>query len=485
MRTRTFIGAAAVAVGVAAACTGGGVSGPASSAADSATSDGAGQDTAAKDGTAGLDASPASDTATGGSDTGSGGGDAAPGDSDTGSGGGDTAVAGSIPLEQFASAVAEATCAAIAKCSLGWQFSSLAACKSFYEFAAQGEGGDINPAALVKAGKATYDPVAAAKCIAEITKSCNPLKKKIPAACAQMIKGTTKDGSPCDGSSECASGWCNKAAKPNCPGVCTPAADLGGACDGNDACKGDLTCNGLKCGQPTGGKAGAACSPSSCDAGLWCKDPDGPASSCTALGDLGTACDKNQPSCKAGLWCAEAAGGETKCVAQAKIGEACPPVSGSAGPFGVQAGPCPAGARCVMTAGKVGGATCMPVVKQGEACTAEGQCSAIDLTCAGAASGKGQCTPLPGAGESCTPPNFFAGQFFSCALPLFCDEATKKCGPAPKAGQPCLLICDGDLKCVSGTCALPAKAGEPCDDDNACSTGLTCVDGKCAAPVCR
>ncbi len=452
---------------IAVACTsgGGGGGGPGATPSDISGGDSTGGDAAAGDAKAGSDATSSGDTATGG---------------------GDTASPTSIPLDQYSGAVMDAMCAMMAKCGGGWQFSSLAACKAFFEFSLKGEGeGVFSAQARVKAGKATYDPVLAAKCIGEFTKGCGSLGKKTPAACAQALKGTAKDGATCTNDADCVSGSCKKSGASGCPGICAAPVDQGAECAKNSGCKGDLTCNGLKCGAPSGGKAGEACSVGSCGDGLWCQNAGSADSKCAAFGDTGAPCDDEQASCKAGLWCQQGANNERKCAAQSKLAEACPPGASAGTLFssGV-AGPCPVGAHCVLKPGSLAGAVCMTSAKLGEACSMEGECLGMDLTCAGAPSGKGVCKVVPAAGEACTQPNFMAGQLFSCLMPSFCNVTTNKCGPAPKVGEPCVLFCDGDLVCAKGKCAARAKVGQPCGDVP-CANNLDCDNDICVAPVCK
>ncbi len=412
--------------------------------------------------------------------------------------GGDTVtpdIAGGtpIPLDQLEAAMFVALCTAMNNCSSSFGFASLDSCKVF--FAVSDDGGPTDMIVLAKAGKVKYDPVQAGKCLAAFTGSCSALTSgKAPLACQLAFQGTIEDGQPCDQGEVCKSYYCKKPVAMSfaCPGVCAQPLAAGGACQSGDACKGDLLCIGEKCTAPTPGKAGDACSDSSCGPDLYCKsDNTTGKQQCTAKGNANDPCE-DAVACKTGLTCGMV-DTVAKCVAQAKLGDPCKiggggsgGGAGSGGPFAnSEGGPCLGTARCVTKPGGTPGeGVCAAVAKVGEPCIAEGQCFGRDTSCADFKDGKGTCKLLPAKGAACLQPNFMAGQLFSCLPPFVCDATKKVCVDPPTVGQECMFLCAAGLNCNQGKCMAKAKSGESCQDAS-CIKGLECIDGKCGAPVCK
>jgi hypothetical protein len=85
------------------------------------------------------------------------------------------------------------------------------------------------------------------------------------------------------------------------------------------------------------------------------------------------------------------------------------------------------------------------------------------------------------AGDDCTDDR-------PCALGFVCEAS--KCLDAHVAlGERCTLdgtyVCPDGARCApaatDGTCVLLKKAGEACDNPDACALGLSCTGGTCQA----
>lgn len=451
---------------------------------DTASSDTASSDTAAGDSTAsdasGADAttdaasSDAATTDTSGSDTASG----------------DSAGGAPVPLDQFTQKIYEAMCGAMVGCG-GHAFATVQGCMAFLTSQFDDQEGPIEMVALVKAGKATYDAVAAGKCLAMYS-SCNIVTSgKTPAECAGVFIGNVADGASCDQDEECKSAYCKKSntLDSSCPGVCAAKATAGAACQEDSACAGDLLCIADVCTAP-GGKVGDSCTSNSCGDGLYCASGDGPTNVCKAKLNANMPCD-DEKACKAGLFCGMSASGDEQiCQAQAKLGEPCGGASGSGSggfgsdAFGAAIGPCEGAAICA-SPGVGQPAVCVKQAKIGEACSSNAQCGGMDVQCQGLSTGKaGTCQPLPGKEQPCKQPDFTIGQLFTCQLPLVCDAATSKCVDPPGAGQSCLLFCAKGLTCSGGKCTAKSTEGQPCGA-TPCADGLICDGDKCIKPVCK
>ena len=457
-------------------------------------------DAAAGDATAGGDTSAADSTGTGGdaaiadtlADT--AGADGTP--TDTGAadtGASDTSATGPVPLDQFTAKIFEAMCAAMVNCG-GHTFATVEGCVGFVTSQIDDQDGPADMVALAKAGKASYDAVAAGKCMALYSNCTLITSGKAPGECAAVFTGTTADGGDCDQDEACKSGYCkhNDMLDPSCPGVCTAKAKVGSVCQEDDGCEGDALCIGDLCAAP-GGKLGDACSGNSCGTGLYCVSSDGPQNVCAAKLDVSMPCN-DEMACKDGLFCGmNPAGDGAICQTQAKIGAACGgggsgSGSGSGGfgsdAFGTTSGPCEGKAICA-SPGVGKPAVCVAQAKVGEACSSNAQCGGMDVQCAGLTDSKpGTCQPLPGKEQPCSQPDFTKGVLFTCQLPLVCDPASSKCSDPPGVGQSCMLFCAQGLTCSDGKCAAKATEGQPCGAAQ-CASGLSCDGTKCVKAVCK
>ncbi len=485
---RYVVLAALAACGTSGGTSGGGGGGGAT-ATDAAAGDGAtaattdtqsGGDGATTTDTTGTGDGKVTDTATPPADTATSG--------DTG-GGADTGgpVGKPVPLEQLEAELLKAMCQSFVNCGgADISFASVDSCVAFLgsQFSDSGDS-PTSLIAEVKAGKITYDPVAAGNCLAYFATTCGAFKNgKSPPPCKATFVGKIADGQPCNRDEVCTSGRCEKTGQvsSDCPGKCAQPAKAGGACNSDSDCDGELLCINDKCAAK-GGKAGAACNSESCDAGLFCdySSPDG--AKCAALGKVGGACIGTE-ACEKGLYC-KAADSQGVCTKPTALGGACTALGGSgsgSGPGG-GFGECGDGV-CLLKAGGSGGeGLCATKAKLGQPCQGPGQCIGIDTWCPAEGDGKGTCKLLPAKGKACQQPDFMKGVVFTCQLPFTCDPATKVCVDPPGEGKPCLAFCAPGLDCNQGKCTAKAKAGESCENAN-CASGLECSDGKCAKPVC-
>ena len=225
----------------------------------------------------------------------------------------------------------------------------------------------------VNAGKITYDPAAAAQCLATTSLAgvaCTmTAQQAVPndPSCAHMFNGTQAEGGPCGQTDECTTANC----------IINPLTDCGtpGCCTG--------TCGPAAAPPlPVGGDCSAA--GSSCVAGAYCSASTG---LCVAHLAVGQPCDATMDRfCAIGLTCGTAASGAQQvCLAPPAEGETCatlrpcdalddycdPIVWKCLRKIGV-GGACPSGAGCVDYARCNGGTTCVADAKVGESCSLSG-----------------------------------------------------------------------------------------------------------------
>jgi hypothetical protein len=128
----------------------------------------------------------------------------------------------SVPLESLATQTAHARCAYYIQCGF---YADEASCE------AQQPGDNARLMADVAAGKARYDGVAAATCLASYrAKPCTVTAYyNDDPACQQMVVGTAAASAPCTDDEQCASDFCvvdsasSCGAGTCCPGTCAPS----------------------------------------------------------------------------------------------------------------------------------------------------------------------------------------------------------------------------------------------------------------------
>jgi hypothetical protein len=138
-----------------------------------------------------------------------------------------------------------------------------------------------------------------------------------------------------------------------------------------------------------------------------------------------------------------------------------------------------AGGNCDTTAGAkapdsdIDCGACATYLPVGAMCSSHGPaCDPYVSRCSG---DPGTCLAYAKEGEDCTEA--------PCDPVLLCDSETTTCKPLPAKGDPCTFNCKQPFVCASGTCADPAKEGEPCPSGGECAVGLICNAAQiCAQP---
>ncbi len=293
--------------------------------------------------------------------------------------------------------------------------------------------------ALAKAGRVTYDPLAAAACVAaddgkntqEIAYILSGWKAPqagappVPASCLKVFVGTQQIGADCDDDAECATGRCW-----GCPtGICTEGVTLGNECGRNVPCAEGLCFMGT-CQTDVALPLGATCV-DVVHATSW-----------TPSNDIWF----TQITCQSPWVCLDAGNGLGKCSVGQPAGAVC----------GQQV--CAAGLYCMSGHCSTPAAQ---VVKCGNnACKLDETCDQTSQKC--------QQWALPGADCSNGEP---------CAQST-CDAASHKC----LVDNPCGATCQ-PMQCVKGKGCQLNKLGDSCvdkcNDDDLRATSLLCVKGVC------
>jgi len=302
-------------------------------------------------------------------------------------------------------------------------------------------------------GTATFDPTAAAACVAALQNNptCDAITYAI--CLSGPVRGTALTGQRCYSQTDCAvqgdtcSGTgCNL----TCQGTCL-----------THACQGDTWCNSNgACSPPLA--LGAACpfgATNSCGSTAYCSNTT---QVCTALPGSGQPC-LSAPSCVPGFYCPRT-GTNPVCTPDPTLGQAC-------NTFSL---PCAPGTYCGQTQ------TCAAQVADGGTCTPNltGECD-TGLVCNQRLT---QCLPQGWVGAPC-------GSLIDCQRPLVCDLASGQCavGVIAAVGEPCDnsgVACSPLATCVvpnaqdggapaSGTCQLSAT-GTHCMSDVQCPIGSSC-----------
>ena len=388
---------------------------------------------------------------------------------------------GTISIDSLPAALTSTMCGAAGKCgSWASHFTTPTGCSATL-------GSELDSSAEVadvKAGKLLYDGAKATQCLAAMGSMCFDDLDQEPAACKEVFSGVLADGAVCDKAKYCKSKYCKRDSGKDC-GVCATKVKTGEKCDANsEGCPADNWCIEGTCVANGTVAAGGKCSTDrnclpdhDCD---WNAQP----SVCKARGAKDAVCKDNQ-DCSKGLVCQMAAFGdnEGKCGAPTALNQACTRVGGQ------DAEPCASGGSCCVPTTWDGKskpeAKCLPLLKQGDACTSHMQCG-VDGECK-----DGKCAVLPGkVGDPCAAA-VVPGTDKRCAFGLQCG-AGDKCAVLSKAGEGCNsksqcekgLDCNDDKKCY-----VQSSAGGPCDNQKGewCGSGLQCgTDNKCVAPaVCK
>jgi hypothetical protein len=326
------------------------------------------------------------------------------------------------------------------------------------------------------------------------TETCPQLAvSQFDRACAVLV-GQVATGGFCVSPDDCrlATDSCDQTAQTGCQSHCTtrpPTAALGEACD-VQPCATDGVCY-VAPGESAPPRChaldptGTDCTQETCIAGAWCEptaDSGGPGT-CQLIGP-GRPCAGGW-QCPVPYACLIAPGATAgTCGPGRKAGETCAlqGLSMISGPYS----DCANGLFCYPDG--TGQLTCGIGRDLGNSCgdTDVGGVNPLSIPCR-----VGSCRPGAGAtpvcvldgklGDACT-------DDLACASGFVCD--TGKCRDAAvKLGERCTLtgtyLCPPAARCAAtppsteGTCVALKRAGEPCDDPEACALGLSCSGGTC------
>ena len=212
----------------------------------------------------------------------------------------------SLAKDQFLTAYTNARCTYLARCGLS---ASLDACLASTS-PSQYNLGLRYMLAAVDRGVTTYDPGAAAACVAWIAEqACAGTTPTTNASCGRIFVGTIPVGGTCLDSGECAP------AGPE-PPVCVPTTSCG-CCTG--------TCSMVQVIAAGGSCAGAPGVIRRCADGQFCQTST---RTCVAVAALGQVCTSQgtQATCAPGLYCAyDQTVGGYRCFQPAPTGGTCPP----------------------------------------------------------------------------------------------------------------------------------------------------------------
>jgi hypothetical protein len=370
-----------------------------------------------------------------GGDGGQGGG--------TGTGGGSGGGSGGVPLDQLCTQLASTDCDYFVRCG---GFEAKTNCLNLFNILLD-NGGCAGPQFVgIDAGHITYDPQAAASCLAGFTSAtCQGFGVSSPAACDQVFVGNIAVGAPCGFEGECVPGAFCATGAASCGGTCTQLIAIGHAAGAGDQCvKGAQPVGGVctaelapgsNCAAPDGGFDFLPCaSPSSCYPDFL--DDGGISAICSRTAAVGMPCD----DADAGI---HGCGGFSYCDSTTHL--------------------------CVKTAGLDGGCdplayftckldlwcdssqtspVCRPQSALGGPCVEATSC--LNGVCDGGSPGSpgtlGACVGLPGLNDGCSG---------SCATGLFCDYSSSTCKTLKADGQ----TCSAASECVTHACNTVGDAG--------------------------
>ncbi|MSQ84583.1 MAG: hypothetical protein EXR77_17170 [Myxococcales bacterium] len=388
--------------------------------------------------------------------------------------GGDTSTLKPIALAEFATATAVQFCQAnFTTCLQGEKmpFATQEGCVAALTAADATDFADL--VALTKSGVLTFDPVAAAVCLAAVAVHCDDLDLVDgPAPCPSVFQGKAANGAKCTYNVECGSHYC--ADNWECPRTCKKRVALGAACTPTDKCAIGSVCFGAKCVAKVPKNVGAACGAFSCKEGLYCNSKE----QCATLNKAGQPCDI-VGSCGIGTQCIDSGSGGT-CLPMPKKNEACVPDMWSDAST-----QCAAGLVCFNDGGEVG--ACEPKVAIGGVCVNTSNCGGWDVHCVGPGNNK-TCQLLSNKGGPCQKGDLAFGEWGGCLNPFTCSGG--KCIDLPKLGETCapdiMKACAKDLSCdfITNKCEAVPELGEKCYW--LCKSGLICAGPPmvCKKAVC-
>jgi len=364
------------------------------------------------------------------------------------SGGGTNGAQALASPQAFQDALDATSCATAIRCGvLG--ASEATTCASNAASARQAFPSPYSVTDAVKAGRLTYDPASAARCLSALGSApctANALLTRV-ADCDAVFTPVVAVGSQCFSSGECVGGYCD--APEGCAGTCR--AHLA---------------TGANCANAT-----------QCDPGTDFCDPG--SESCTTLPVAGASCS-GEGSCGPALFCVVSGSNTTgACQSAGSAGDVCRPLT-------LAGSTCSPGLYCDTTASP---AVCAARLGQGSTCASDAACSdtlaCVGLTldpASGAVTASGKCGPLLDVGSACDPNVDSTG----CPFYQKCDSSTRRCVLMGFSGDDCSgtgycrehLTCDQNSKCSS-----TLAAGAACDATNDTCDTVPCDPGSAQCAI--
>jgi hypothetical protein len=309
-------------------------------------------------------------------------------------------------VEEFLGSLATATCDLYDRCGLDLGFAM-----SFFDAADCQDligslyADQIAPGyrALIDAGTASYDSVAAQACLDGLPSTTCDGAAAALSDCTAVFHGLVADGASCAADAECSpSSYCDDPVGCGNVGVCRPRAALGASCASDSGCARDAFCG----------------------AGV-----------CTSYADVGDACSSTL-RCRFGLECWSGTCGDPLSIAPADVGGACALDEGMRCASGLV---CASDTSTCEPSGLALGASCHPATT--DPCVASAYCGAGNV-----------CQLRAAVGESCP-------GSVRCAFDSHCG-AGSICVPISRVGGPCSSASD----CRSDVCtAMICQPGRFCD----------------------
>jgi len=357
---------------------------------------------------------------------------------------------GSAPLspDTYLASLDAASCSTAIRCGvLG--ASEAATCASDAVSARQAYPPPYSASDAVTAGRLTFDPAAAARCLSALGSApctANAVLTPVP-DCEAVFAPVVAVGSQCFSSGECVGGYCD--APDSCAGTCRAYLAAGASCT-----------NATQCDPRT----------DFCDPG---------SGSCTSLPVAGASCS-GEGSCFSGLFCV-VSGSNTSgaCQPAGMVGDVCQALT-------LSGSTCSPDLYCDATAAP---AVCAARLSSGSACSSDAACS-DGLACIGlkldptslAVTAPGRCAPLLDVGSTCDPTADSTG----CPFYQRCDAPTQKCVLMGTAGDDCSTTgyCRDYLYCdQTSKCAPALVAGAACDPTQDACANLPCNPGSSSCAV--
>lgn len=349
-----------------------------------------------------------------------------------------------------------------------------------------GPSADADKRLGVAAGRVSFDPIAAERCLQEF-QACaqrdGDHDRDVASACDAVFRGRVAIGGRCADDVDCAEGSCSKATHED-HATCRLPSAKGGPCGSYGDCLGSdddpLHCIDGSC-QPPPSDEGAHCELDCASPGLWCDVRATPAV-CRARVPRDGACDPDRDACAPSLACLDTAEGP-RCRPRGALGEPCD----------VSVHPLVACSGELVCVADAAGGRCRRRLELGAACEGDVQCPYPEAYCARlTTTGPGRCTTMPVDGEPCVDREV---RGWRCRVPFVCNFARGRCVESLGDGA----ACDGHncgalnrvMSCVAGVCRPRLPEGAPCepepeDDDGPsvarCAWGLGCVGGRCRKP---